>query len=747
MKMFTQLDHKISGLFHTASPKNKISQFGVTDPVLKNFVEKYEKQIPWSGMTPANKWTGKGEAQSQINTVAAGMFAGLASTIDPSNDTNTVYIRDIDINAEFQALAGHPQYGQIVSIYKSDPTKMKSKLISAVNSQKIENFQAWYKYLSENYQEKMAFAYMAMKSILDSSPSSRRDPPPVLDAKILADTYDRFASGNTGDIVKTYLTEYMSAAPGSKKKIEGNGWITIPSKFEDPENWNENLNYLMAVGSSAKWCVGNKEWASKYLSRGKFDIYLNDRFPRVAVRYEGQRPVELRGYANDDQALAPYWAIVSEYSKNTSDLSYLPKFKTIGEMERFSTLATSDPAGAVREISEAVSFEKTILMANIVADMKDVDEKIHSAVESKLRKHWILVFGAPSCDGMSIDLIDSKFFITMSDDFKKEVSDRALSHLVKNPSNYCLLNNYGKKALPPDALDIIVDAAVNYDKDGSAATELVDCQELWEHAKGKPYYPKLLQTTVERLSHKSYLDEDYAPLWLVNELSSKFDFDTYMCNEECDMDYEDLRISLAYVALTEYDDYTMDTDICGRDDTDDLVAAAMANKLASLHPADAMKVVAYVFHVDPFKRNCLLSAISLAAEKNGADNIAYSVMSSVSSKNVSLKFAVECLRDSGIRFNFKKISDLVRSALVKGVTTEGKEAVASLGLAEADSVLYDVLNQHDFEEVVPPERRNAAMRYIARPDEHHEPPGLRAANWFNRYVYAGCERNAATADI
>jgi hypothetical protein len=745
MKLFTQIIHGSAGIpgkggaaiRRVASPQNRISQFRITDPVVKTFVTRYENQIPWKSMVPANRWTGDGEPQSQVNAAAAAMFDGLSGTIDPANADNTVYVGDIDIKAEFDALAGHPQYGQILATYRSNPAKMKEMLLSAVNSQKAENFQAWYKYLSDNYGDKMAFAYMAMRSVVDSSPSSRRDPPPALDAKVLADVYEKTWNGASGDIAKMYSAEYMAASAPSGQRVKGEGWVTIPSKAEDPDNYENNLKYLMVVGSAAKWCVGNRQWASKYLSGGKFDIYLEGGTPRIAVRYDKVRPVELQGYANESQQLIPYWKTVLEYSENTEDLSKLPEFRAVGEMAKFSGLIRSDPAAAAKSISEPSSINKVLTMAEVVAAEKDIPEEVRSATADKMQHTWSMNKGyGYYSDG--IEFINSHFTGMMPADFRKGLADHVLERLSTRPSNYCRLNQRARKMLPANTLDTIGGETACL----KMPQEFVECQELWEHAKDKPYFRTLLQKTVERLAHGN-IDEDKAPAWLVKELEAEFDEINGAADGD-EVDYDELSRAICRIAIAEFDDYTVASYISEYGELgEETIDRAMANSLASTSIDDSTDVPAFVFHDDKSLSGNLARAIAMAALRVGPDKVARTVLQSSLGKSVPLKFAIKSLSDAGIRYDFKSVADLVETILKRSSDHMGDaEAVASLDIPQADKLLHDVLSPAELERVLPAERRQAASGYMAPPPEHLQPelPNLGAGNWLDRYILSSVIR-------
>lgn len=74
------------------------------------------------------------------------------------------------------------------------------------------------------------------------------------------------------------------------------GWIIIPSRKNDPEHFEDNVEKLKIL-SAEKWCTKN-HYAKNYLDRGDFHIYIKDGFAKVAIRFSGVEIHEIQGESN-----------------------------------------------------------------------------------------------------------------------------------------------------------------------------------------------------------------------------------------------------------------------------------------------------------------------------------------------------------------------------------------------------------------------------------------------------------------
>jgi hypothetical protein len=103
-------------------------------------------------------------------------------------------------------------------------------------------------------------------------------------------------------------------------------WIQIPSKINDPENYEKNLKTLMSISAGTPWCIAGYGMANSYLSQGDFYIYFlkNEKGEKTgvaAIRMSGDNIAEIRGTMNNKQDMDPI------YIPNALDLVKAKKLK------------------------------------------------------------------------------------------------------------------------------------------------------------------------------------------------------------------------------------------------------------------------------------------------------------------------------------------------------------------------------------------------------------------------------------
>lgn len=124
--------------------------------------------------------------------------------------------------------------------------------------------------------------------------------PPVLNKGILADCIseiDRNASSDNQyqfDLRKMYETKLGALyLENSNVSTDKTGWVVIPSKSNDPEHFEENVEKLKAL-SHKNWCTKSFN-AEPYLSDGDFHVYLENGQPKLGVRFIGAKIGEIQG--------------------------------------------------------------------------------------------------------------------------------------------------------------------------------------------------------------------------------------------------------------------------------------------------------------------------------------------------------------------------------------------------------------------------------------------------------------------
>ena len=102
------------------------------------------------------------------------------------------------------------------------------------------------------------------------------------------------------------------------------GWIIIPSKINDPENFEKNVEKLKTLSHNS-WCTKSFN-AKPYLSQGDFHVYLENGQPKLGVRFVGDKVDEIQGEKNNGRIPIKYLETFKEHEKEYNmQLSYNAK--------------------------------------------------------------------------------------------------------------------------------------------------------------------------------------------------------------------------------------------------------------------------------------------------------------------------------------------------------------------------------------------------------------------------------------
>jgi len=298
------------------APENKITQYKITDPYLKNFVYRYENLIPWvkiKSVEDINKFISDNLIVNLTNKTKSG---------DDFDPDNTLYTTKINWDREINVLriaAENNDQNAIMSLrlYNQDPESTKRKIISDINNSKRKIFNAWEKYIlrdNEIYKKSPAFQFMMLSSAYKSTDNTKTAGLVPLNQAVVAAVYDQIKniyaprtednkkpinhSFNILDFYKQTNIAYAEKSLGSFSSGEGK-WIKIPSKDHDSDNFEKNIELLMNLASGTNWCIAGESFARNYLSNGDFYIYFknidNNQRGVAAIRMDGDQIDEIRG--------------------------------------------------------------------------------------------------------------------------------------------------------------------------------------------------------------------------------------------------------------------------------------------------------------------------------------------------------------------------------------------------------------------------------------------------------------------
>ena len=96
-------------------------------------------------------------------------------------------------------------------------------------------------------------------------------------------------------------------------------WVIIPSKINDPEHFNENVEKLQTL-SCHEWCTKNGG-ARIYLHDGDMHIYMDHGKPKLAIRFDEDIVKEVNSELNDYKIPKEYIGILDEYMKKNDFLT------------------------------------------------------------------------------------------------------------------------------------------------------------------------------------------------------------------------------------------------------------------------------------------------------------------------------------------------------------------------------------------------------------------------------------------
>ncbi|MGN1153592.1 MAG: hypothetical protein ACI4S3_06150, partial [Candidatus Gastranaerophilaceae bacterium] len=193
----------------------------------------------------------------------------------------------------------------------------------------------WKEYVCE---ENDAYSPTMQLLILDSVTKNLKPNedklPPVLNKGVLADTMDTLNKRLNEDnkyqfnFNKLYQTKlnalYLETGNNGSNFT---GWVKIPSKQNDPENFEANVDKLKTL-SHKNWCTKSYN-AEPYLVDGDFHVYLENGKPKLGVRFVDDRIEEIQGEYNNGKIPIKYFDVVE---KHIADNKFKLNYKTMNEI-------------------------------------------------------------------------------------------------------------------------------------------------------------------------------------------------------------------------------------------------------------------------------------------------------------------------------------------------------------------------------------------------------------------------------
>lgn len=315
--------------------KEKIQRYKIRDPFIKNFILRYENELNWDIIKNLSKTAENIEKliQSQI----ANLLDSYIKNKTDENSKNKIIstIEDIDWDNELEILKRNAEQGNqdaitSLEIFNNNPEEAKNNILESINAEKITELNKWLEYFRFNdvYSKNPAFKYIILKPILNVTGKDRTPSTPI-NAAIVANIYEKIKNEPKSpiNIKKTYRDFYIKYEESERETIKGKGgkWIKIPSKKEDPDNFEENIASLRAISYSS-WCVCGDRFAREYLSKGAFWLFIIEptkgiKQALIAIRLDGNRIKEIRGATTDQHVPEKYKEIIIDFLEKNKDIS------------------------------------------------------------------------------------------------------------------------------------------------------------------------------------------------------------------------------------------------------------------------------------------------------------------------------------------------------------------------------------------------------------------------------------------
>ena len=187
--------------------------------------------------------------------------------------------------------------------------------------QRKEMLKEWFDYVTnENDAYTKPIELMILKGITGKLKPREDKLPPVLNKGVLAETVEQ-TKNELEKNPKAQLDFDKNYRSNLQKGITDNygvaddysGWIVIPSKKHDAENFEANVEKLKTL-SHPNWCTKSFN-AEPYLRQGDFHVYLENGKPALGVRFSGDRIVEIQGPKNDRKIPLRYYNMIDYFKQ------------------------------------------------------------------------------------------------------------------------------------------------------------------------------------------------------------------------------------------------------------------------------------------------------------------------------------------------------------------------------------------------------------------------------------------------
>lgn len=164
----------------------------------------------------------------------------------------------------------------------------------------------WVNYITiENTAYTPAIQLMILSSLTKNLSIETNHLPAVLDKRKLADTIQEISENAskqknyTCNFDKVYRNKLLTTTFENETQLDKNlnGWVRIPSKENDPQNFKDNVKKLQIL-SHETWCTKTYN-AEPYLAAGDFHIYFENGKAKLGLRFNDGILEEIQGEKNN----------------------------------------------------------------------------------------------------------------------------------------------------------------------------------------------------------------------------------------------------------------------------------------------------------------------------------------------------------------------------------------------------------------------------------------------------------------
>ena len=270
----------------------KIKKFNITDPFLKFFAEKYEKDIPWQVQVKDEITLNHFLQQTLIPKFMDRIDLSSAS----NNNKKNFYISKQHISLQ-NALDSqeHHDDADIQSIKlirkENGDEKALEALINLINKRKYQAFSSWIKLLDEHYPNDFAFRLLLLRPLFELAGHGTRRT--VIEPTINAISwiYQRIERER---ILPNDNIAFQYCLKLSANTRAADGWQYVAADIS-------NVSRLNAICSGSGWCIAGHYYASYYLNTCDFYILTANNKPVAALRVsQNNQVLEHRGRYNDE---------------------------------------------------------------------------------------------------------------------------------------------------------------------------------------------------------------------------------------------------------------------------------------------------------------------------------------------------------------------------------------------------------------------------------------------------------------